>query len=167
MLSFYVNVILVEEEEDDVEEEEEITASTNEPAIMRAWPPMSDGKNHPKAKSTVDRDEQAESKVWPPPRAPDYMKTVKDLPSGVRVVRESQEGDQSTSQNTTDKLPVADIIKSGEEEPPSEDSDQNRLKKLLMRKVCSSKNQSVMVYPSVANMMIGLPSLTSMIGLLI
>lgn len=38
-------------EEDDVEEEEEITASTNEPAIMRAWPPMSDGKNHPKAKS--------------------------------------------------------------------------------------------------------------------
>lgn len=41
----------VEEKEDDVEEEEEITASTNEPAIMRAWPPMSDGKNHPKAKS--------------------------------------------------------------------------------------------------------------------
>ncbi|CAG2220687.1 unnamed protein product [Mytilus edulis] len=88
---------VVEEEEDDVEEEE-ITASTNEPAIMRAWPPMSDGKNHPKAKSTVDRDEQAESKVWPPPRAPDYMKTVKDLPSGVRVVRESYRKDQRTSQ---------------------------------------------------------------------
>ncbi|XP_076112450.1 uncharacterized protein LOC143080482 isoform X2 [Mytilus galloprovincialis] len=118
---------VVEEEEDDVEEEE-ITASTNEPAIMRAWPPMSDGKNHPKAKSTVDRDEQAESKVWPPPRAPDYMKTVKDLPSGVRVVRESQEGDQRTSQNTTDKLPVADVIKSGEEEHPSEDQHQERPK---------------------------------------
>ncbi|CAG2195996.1 unnamed protein product [Mytilus edulis] len=121
---------VVEEEEDDVEEEE-ITASTNEPAIMRAWPPMSDGKNHPKAKSTVDRDEQAESKVWPPPRAPDYMKTVKDLPSGVRVVRESQEGDQRTSQNTTDKLPVADIIKSGEEEHPSEDQHQERPKETV------------------------------------
>ena len=39
---------------------------------------------------SAKRDDQGESKVWPPPQAPDYMKTVKDLPSGVRVMHDRQ-----------------------------------------------------------------------------
>lgn len=42
--------------------------------------------------------ENKESKVWPPPRAPDYMKSVKDLPSGVRVMEDGPEGDQTSSE---------------------------------------------------------------------
>ncbi|CAC5410109.1 unnamed protein product [Mytilus coruscus] len=128
---------VVQQEEDYVEEGDgEISgqegldsASTNEPAVMRAWPPMSDGKNHPKTKSTVDRDEQAESKVWPPPKAPDYMKTVKELPSGVRVVKENQEGGQGTSDYTADTK--ADIIKSGEEEHVAKDQHQEMSKEAI------------------------------------
>lgn len=50
------------------------------------------------------RDDQGESKVWPPPKAPDYMKSVKDLPSGVKVVheREKPEGDDGASQYATE-----------------------------------------------------------------
>jgi hypothetical protein len=50
------------------------------------------------------RDDQGESKVWPPPKAPDYMKSVKDLPSGVKVVheREKPEGGDGASQYATE-----------------------------------------------------------------
>ena len=50
------------------------------------------------------RDDQGESKVWPPPKALDYMKSVKDLPSGVKVVpeREKPEGGDGASQYATE-----------------------------------------------------------------
>lgn len=50
------------------------------------------------------RDDQGESKVWPPPKAPDYMKSVKDLPSGVKVVHEGEkpEGGDGASQYATE-----------------------------------------------------------------
>lgn len=69
----------------------------NEPQAMKSWPPMSDAidKGFPPRK--IKREDQGESKVWPPPKAPDYMKSVKDLPAGVKVVddenkQESKEG---------------------------------------------------------------------------
>ena len=59
-----------------------------------------------------------ESNIWPPPRAKDYMLSVKDLPSNIKVAevsRQEKGNDGSrTNDNTTDEAEVqnrdSDII---------------------------------------------------------
>ncbi|XP_056016364.1 uncharacterized protein LOC125663893 [Ostrea edulis] len=56
---------------------------------LKAWPPMSNTQGAAQNKVRKEREEKvADSKVWPPPKAPDYMKSVKELPSQFKVTDE-------------------------------------------------------------------------------
>ncbi|KAL3859495.1 hypothetical protein ACJMK2_009714 [Sinanodonta woodiana] len=57
------------------------TTAEGEP-VLRAWPPVArdDG-----VKSQRNKEENAGSNIWPPPKAPDYMRSTKELPSNFKM----------------------------------------------------------------------------------
>ncbi|XP_061196696.1 uncharacterized protein LOC133204972 [Saccostrea echinata] len=56
---------------------------------LKAWPPVSNIQGPVQNKVRKEKeDKPADSKVWPPPKAPDYVKSVKELPSQFKVTDE-------------------------------------------------------------------------------
>ncbi|XP_060585232.1 uncharacterized protein LOC132741152, partial [Ruditapes philippinarum] len=69
---------------------------------LRMWPPVaSENKIH-----VTEGTEKPTSNIWPPPQAKDYMKSVKDLPSNIRMIvhkqTETQEDDDKATQPSTE-----------------------------------------------------------------
>ncbi|XP_062567288.1 uncharacterized protein LOC134229558 [Saccostrea cucullata] len=66
---------------------------------LKAWPPMSNTQGPAQNKVRKEKeDKPAESKVWPPPKAPDYVKSVRELPSQFKVTDERKpSGGEETS----------------------------------------------------------------------
>ncbi|KAK3086464.1 hypothetical protein FSP39_018803 [Pinctada imbricata] len=74
---------------------------------MKSWPPMSDTTGTVRQKGLPreprSEDKSKESKVWPPPKAPDYVQSTKHLSSQFKVVSEegdTDEGQQNAGQGT-------------------------------------------------------------------
>ncbi|KAK3589090.1 hypothetical protein CHS0354_017428 [Potamilus streckersoni] len=75
------------QEEPDGNPETELTPDTSKKTaegepVLRAWPPVArdDG-----VKTQRTKEENAGSNIWPPPRAPDYMRSTKELPSHFKM----------------------------------------------------------------------------------
>uniref|UniRef100_A0A8W8JQP2 Protein NO VEIN C-terminal domain-containing protein n=1 Tax=Magallana gigas TaxID=29159 RepID=A0A8W8JQP2_MAGGI len=67
---------------------------------LKSWPPMSNTQGTAQNRVRREREEKpTESKVWPPPQAPDYIKRVKELPSQFKVTDDVKPstGDENTS----------------------------------------------------------------------
>ncbi|KAL3859494.1 hypothetical protein ACJMK2_009713 [Sinanodonta woodiana] len=75
--------------------------------VLRAWPPVArdDG-----VKSQRNKEENAGSNIWPPPKAPDYMRSTKELPSHFKMAapqppegsREKQDERKGSAANETE-----------------------------------------------------------------
>ncbi|XP_060075304.1 uncharacterized protein LOC132554994 [Ylistrum balloti] len=65
---------------------------------LTAWPPASDTnvKDHEGKKKAPREEGSTGSNIWPPPKAPDYIRSVRELPSGVKVI----DGEESSEKKT-------------------------------------------------------------------
>ncbi|XP_046338389.2 protein NO VEIN-like isoform X3 [Haliotis rufescens] len=82
--------------------------STNDPreasedgGAIRSWPPQAsatgfdpDTSNTQKKKAT---ERLSDGKMWPPPKPPEYHQQVRDLPSNIKVIRQSEVKQSETS----------------------------------------------------------------------
>ncbi|XP_021342125.1 uncharacterized protein LOC110442712 isoform X2 [Mizuhopecten yessoensis] len=59
---------------------------------LTAWPPASDTNlADQQGRKRIPREEGSTgSNIWPPPKVPDYLRSVRELPSGVRVTDEEE-----------------------------------------------------------------------------
>lgn len=78
-----------------------------------------------------EREEKPESKIWPPPKAPDYMKRVKELPSQFKVTddrappsgeEKSTKGDNSSREENGSEQTQGDVIRRQDSEGSKKDN---------------------------------------------
>ncbi|XP_069113795.1 uncharacterized protein [Argopecten irradians] len=92
--------------EAEVTAEETVPDTRSQPEgepTLRAWPPASDTNvTHNQGKKRATKKEGSEtSNIWPPPKAPDYLRSVRELPSGVKVT----DDESSESGSIADQRP--------------------------------------------------------------
>ncbi|XP_067652769.1 uncharacterized protein [Haliotis asinina] len=71
---------------------------------IRSWPPQSSVTGFDPDSSNTNRKTKAaerpsDGKMWPPPKPPEYRQQVRDLPSNIKVIRQSDAPQPETSSN--------------------------------------------------------------------